>query len=76
MFQELDTVVLLKNFQDHELVVGDTGTIVHAYKDGQTFEVEFVTADGATVALLTLNVDNIRPMHKKEILHVRELVAA
>jgi ATP-dependent exoDNAse (exonuclease V) alpha subunit len=76
MFQELDTVVLLKNFQAFELVAGDTGTIVHAYKDGKAFEVEFVTADGTTVAVLTLEADNIRPMHKKEILHVRELVAA
>ena len=54
MFQELDTVVLLKNFQEYELVAGDTGTIVHSYQDGKAFEVEFVTADGSTVAVLTL----------------------
>jgi len=76
MLQELDAVVLVNNFQAYELVAGDTGTIVHVYQDGHAFEVELVTADGATVAVLTLEADDIRPMHKKEILHVRELVAA
>lgn len=76
MFQELDIVVLQKDYPEYELKMGDTGTIVHVYQDGQSFEVEFVTADGKTVAVLTLASSDIRQMHKKEILHVRELIAA
>jgi len=38
-----------------------------------TFEVEFVTGEGATIAVLTLSQQDIRPMHAREILHVRAL---
>jgi hypothetical protein len=38
--------------------------------------VEFVTAEGETVALLTLTQTDIRPMRSREILHVREFAQA
>jgi hypothetical protein len=47
--------------------------VVHCYKDGVTFEVEFVTGEGATIAVLTLSHHDIRSMHAREILHVRAL---
>ncbi|MCL0065495.1 DUF4926 domain-containing protein [Dehalococcoidia bacterium] len=53
---------------------GDIGAVVHCYKDNLAFEVEFVTGEGKTVALLTLTREDIRPMGRKEILHVRDLV--
>ncbi|MCQ3954764.1 MAG: DUF4926 domain-containing protein, partial [Chloroflexi bacterium] len=40
------------------------------------YEVEFVTGEGKTVAVLTLEQADIRPMQGMEILHVRELAAA
>jgi hypothetical protein len=46
------------------------------YEDGIAFEVEFVTAEGKTVALLTLTPVDVRPMGAREILHVRELAPA
>ena len=76
MIFELDTVVLLHDIEKHGLTEGDIGAVVHSYKDGKIFEVEFVTAGGATIALLTLKENEIRPMLSKEILHVRELEAA
>ena len=76
MIRELDTVVLTHDIEEHELRCGDIGAVVHCYKDGAAFEVEFVTAEGKTVALLTLTQADIRPMADKEILHVRELVSA
>ena len=39
--------------------------------DGKAVEVEFVTAKGKTVALVTLTPLDIRPMANDEILHVR-----
>jgi len=36
-------------------------------------EVEFVTAIGMTVAVLTLTPADIRPVYSEEILHVRPL---
>lgn len=71
--EELDLVVLTHDIPEHGLLQGDLGTIVHGYTDGQAWEVEFVTAEGRTVAVLTLTRADIRPMESHEILHVREL---
>ena len=73
MIQELDTVVLNRDVPAHGLTKGDVGTVVHCYGDHEAFEVEFVTAEGKTVAVLTLTERDIRPMGPKEILHAREL---
>ena len=76
MIRELDTVVLSHDIEEHGLKQGDIGAVVHCYSDGAAFEVEFVTAEGKTVALLTLTQADIRPMSNREILHVRELTPA
>ena len=76
MIHELDTIVLARDFEEHDLTRGDVGAVVHCYKDGMTYEVEFVTGEGATIAVLTLSQYDIRPMHAREILHVRTLAKA
>ena len=76
MFRELDTVALTRDLPEHGLVVGDVGAIVHRYPNGAAFEVEFVTAAGDTVAVVTLTSRDIRPLYGREILHVRELALA
>jgi hypothetical protein len=70
---ELDLVVLNQALPAYGLEPGDVGTIVHQYQDGQAYEVEFVTAEGTTVAVLTLAHTSIRPLATREILHVRTL---
>ena len=72
MIRELDPVVLTHNIAEHGLTQGDIGTVVHFYKDGAAFEVEFVTTDGSVVALLTLHHADVRPVGGREVLHVRE----
>lgn len=76
MIRELDTVVLTRDVEEHGLRQGDIGAVVHRYSDGAAFEVEFVTAEGKTVALLTLAPADIHPLSGREILHVRELTLA
>jgi len=73
VIKELDTVVLTHDIDAHNLKEGDIGAVVHCYADGKAFEVEFVTAEGKTVAVLTLSLDDIRLMSNREILHVREI---
>lgn len=73
MSRELDAVVLTRDIEDSGLKKGDVGAIVQIYEDGDAIEVEFVAAEGRTVALLTLDKSDIRPMSRGEILHVREL---
>ena len=76
MIHELDTIVLTHDITKHGLTKSDVGTVVHCYADGLAFEIEFVTAEGRTVAVLTLTNDDIRSMRRQEILHVRELALA
>ncbi len=73
MIRELDTVVLVHAIKEYGLEQGDVGAVVHCYQDGKTFEVEFVTGEGDTVALVTLSEQDLRPMRRDEILHVRAL---
>jgi hypothetical protein len=76
MIRELDTVVLIKDEEELGLKSGDVGAVVYIYESGQAFEVEFVTASGETIAVLTLTESEIRPMQEQEILHVRSLEPA
>lgn len=76
MYRELETIVLTRAVPEHGLVAGDVGAIVHIYPDAAAFEVEFVTAGGDTVAVLTLEPDDVRHLAGAEILHVRPLALA
>lgn len=73
MIKELDMVVLKHDIKGYGLTEGDIGTVVHCYGSGNAYEVEFVTAEGKTIAVITLTDDDIRLMKDKEILHVREM---
>ena len=71
--KELDAVVLRRPVPDAGLEIGDVGAIVHRHS-ADSFEVEFVTGEGDTVAVLTLPAVDLRPIEAREILHVRSLV--
>lgn len=64
-------VVLMRELLEHGLSVGDVGAVVHRYREGEAFEVEFVTAEGRTLAVVTLPEGDIRPFAGSEILHAR-----
>ncbi len=76
MVKELDTVVLTHAIKEHGLEGGDIGAVVHCHPQGNFFEVEFLTAEGKTIALLTLDETDVRPIGGSEILHVREFTPA
>ena len=70
---ELDAVALTCDLPKHGLVRGDVGTAVLVNRNGAAFEVEFVGYDGHTVALLTLERNQVRPLQTRDIPHAREL---
>ena len=72
MIHELEIVALTRDIVGYGLKIGDIGTVVHRYKDQRTFEVEFVSAEGETITVLTLTTESVRPVTGKEILHVRK----
>lgn len=71
--KELDPVALTRDVSEHGLKRGDVGTAVLVHGKGEAFEVEFVGYDGHTVALLTLEHADVRPLRASDIPHAREL---
>lgn len=52
--REHDRVVLTVDVPGEKLAAGDVGTVVHIYGEGRAYEVEFVSRDGETIAIVTL----------------------
>lgn len=71
--KEHDRVVLTTDLAGEKLAAGDVGTVVHVYRDGKGFEVEFVSLDGETVAIVTLEPGQIRAVERREITHARRV---
>jgi hypothetical protein len=76
MIKEHERVVLKTAVPTEGLEAGDVGTVVHLYGDGRAYEVEFVTLDGHTEAVVTLEAAQVRPVSRREMTHARELVPA
>ncbi|MEO6740563.1 MAG: DUF4926 domain-containing protein [Chthoniobacteraceae bacterium] len=72
---EHDCVVLTTDLPTEKLEAGDVGTVVLIDKDGAAYEVEFMTLDGHTVAVATVESSQLRPVSSRDISHVRELTA-
>ena len=76
MIKEHDCVVLTKNLREEALEAGDIGTVVHIHKNGAAYEVEFMTLTGETVAIVTLESSQVRPLNRRDLAYTRELVHA
>jgi len=74
--QELDAIALTGDLSAHGLKRGDVGTTVLVHENGQAFEVEFVGYDGHTLALLTLEQAQVRPLRANDVPPARELASA
>ncbi|MGO9201195.1 MAG: DUF4926 domain-containing protein [Limisphaerales bacterium] len=74
--KEHERVVLTTPVLAEGLEAGDVGTVVHVYGDGKAYEVEFLTLDGRTAAVVTLEAVQVRPVGRREITHARELAVA
>jgi len=71
--KELETVVLAEDLPEQGLRAGDLGTIVMVHQRGAGYEVEFVTLEGGTVAVVTLTAAQVRQVDPHEIAHARAL---
>lgn len=69
--RELEEAVLLVDLPEKGLVKGDVGVVVHVYRDGVAYEVEFMTKDGHTVAVETLEANQVRAVQPNDLLQVR-----
>ncbi len=72
MIRELDTIVLTSDLPEHGLKHGDVGTVVLVHSGGG-YEVEFMTLDGETLAVVSLREDQLRSIGRREIAHARPM---
>jgi hypothetical protein len=68
-------VLLRRDLPAAGLRAGDVGVVVGVYAEGRAFEVEFMTADGETIAVETLAAEHVEPLAGRRILNARPLVA-
>jgi uncharacterized protein DUF4926 len=74
-FNLLECVVLSRDLPDHGLRTGDLGAVVDLHEpDG--LEVEFVTADGRTQAVVTLRASDVRKVGPRDMVAVRPVQPA
>jgi hypothetical protein len=71
MIEELENVVLLSDVPEKGLKAGDVGTVVLVIQDGAGYVIEFMTLNGETVAVVTLNAMQVRAVQDGEIAQVR-----
>ncbi|MBX9844297.1 MAG: DUF4926 domain-containing protein [Xanthobacteraceae bacterium] len=71
MIAEMDLVVLKRDLPAERLATGDVGTVVLVHRQGAGYEVEFTTLSGDTVAVVTLDASDVRPVESREIVHAR-----
>lgn len=71
--REHDRVVLTADLPGDKLAAGDVGTVLHVHGAGKAFEVEPVALDGETVAVVTLERAQVRPVERRDIAHARRV---
>ena len=76
MIREHSSVVLTEAIPSAGLEAGDVGVVVHVHRNGEAYEVEFLTLDGSTIAIETLVARKIRAANNRDVPHVRARLAA
>lgn len=73
MIREHDGIVLTEDMPAEGLQAGDVGTVIHIHQDAAAYEVEFMTFTGQTVAVATILPNQLRPVTRRDLTHVRHL---
>ncbi len=71
MYQEHDQVVLACPLPALGLEPGDVGVVVHVHVPSAAFVVEFMSLDGHTIGLETLEASQLRPVSASAVPHER-----
>ena len=72
MIGETEVVVLTVDLPAYGLKSGDVGTITMVH--GRTgYEFEFMTLEGETIAVVSVDTIQVRPIAHREVAHVRTI---
>jgi len=75
MIKEHDRVALTEDLPEHRLKRGDIATVVMVHSV-PGYELEFVTLDGDTFAVVSVYPHQVRPVGRREIAQARQLEVA
>jgi len=62
MIKEHQRVILTNDLAPEGLKAGDVGTVIHVHRGSEALEVEFLTLQGETATIATVDVSSIRPV--------------
>jgi len=74
--KENSQVVLLKPLKRLCLEPGDVGIVVHVCDQGVAYEVEFLTMDGHTIGVDTIEAADLLPVTGNAVVHERKRLAS
>jgi hypothetical protein len=75
MIKDHDSVALVVDLPELDLKAGDLGVVVMIHGDGEGYELEIFGADGHTLDVVTVEAAWVRPISRRDVLHVRERLA-
>jgi hypothetical protein len=75
MIREHERVVMTVDLPQYGLRSGDIGVVVMIHGDHEGYELEVFSADGHTLDVVTVDADQVRPVSRADVLHVRRLSA-
>jgi hypothetical protein len=73
MIKEHERVALTVDLPKYRLKAGDVGVVVMIHGEHEGYELEIFSADGRTLDVVTVEADQVRPVSRRDVLHVREL---
>ncbi len=79
MIKELDVVILTRDLPEYGIAAGTSGTVVMDYEvvdPEPAFEVEFMTEEGKTIDIVTLNASDLRLATEREMTEMRQAVTS
>lgn len=71
MIKEHERVILTADLPQYQLKAGDVGVVVMVHGDHEGYELEIFGADGHTLDVVTVEADQVRPVGRRDVLHVR-----
>ncbi len=73
MIKEFERIVLTTDLPQSDLKAGDMGVVVMIHRDNEAYELEIFSADGHTLDVVTVEADQVRPVSRRDVMHVRAL---
>lgn len=73
MIEKYERVVLTMDLPQYHLTAGDMGVVVMIHGDHEGYELEFFSADGHTLDVVTVEAEQVRPVSRRDVMHVRAM---